>query len=342
MAHFLATTSLQKFVPLGRLGVILFFVLSGFLITKILIDTRTQIETISHTNRWRTLGCFYARRSLRIFPIYYLLIIALSIIDHDMRKDVLWYITFTQNIPPGFGEGTVFYAGHLWSLAVEEQFYLVWPWLVLFVPRRVLIWVLWCLVLAAICYKFIGLQSGMNLQALIYPVIGNTDSLAVGGLLALYRSRETHSVALQRLLILGGVALFPLCGLQCARYWLGSAAMNSMSIYVGFNDICASLAFVPLVHFAATHTPRGPIKYLALAPIRYIGKISYGMYLYHIFIAHGISLFSAKYGLQLPSPGLPQFALFSSITFIVSMVSWELFERPVNALKNAFPYVPKG
>jgi peptidoglycan/LPS O-acetylase OafA/YrhL len=127
-------------LPLG-LGVDLFFVLSGFLITGILLDTKDGPDYFRN---------FYARRFLRIFPLYYATLAATFLLIPAVRLDAVWYWTYLINYRfADVGWPRVAYLGHFWTLAVEEQFYLVWPALVFFVPRRVLPW----LCVAAVTYS---------------------------------------------------------------------------------------------------------------------------------------------------------------------------------------------
>ena len=126
-------------VDFALLAVWLFFVLSGFLITGILLRSRDQVEYHGH-QRYLELRQFYIRRFLRIFPLYYLVLSIAALLDlSDVRDTIFWHLAYASNylfaIQGQYGSVT----GHLWSLAVEEQFYLLWPALILFAPRRFLL-----------------------------------------------------------------------------------------------------------------------------------------------------------------------------------------------------------
>ena len=126
--------------PLGYIGVSLFFVLSGFLITRILLAGRERVDA-GHTTTPRLLGAFYVRRTLRIFPLYYATLLVLTLLDTGLVRDrIAWHATYTSNWL--FSSAAAWSAGgserHFWTLAVEEQFYLLWPWLMLLVPARLL------------------------------------------------------------------------------------------------------------------------------------------------------------------------------------------------------------
>src|SRR6185369_2455289 len=120
-------------VPNAPFGVDLFFVLSGFLITNILLNAANSNE-----NRFVTMRNFIVRRTLRIFPIYYLAIFTLALIgDPFIREHLWWFLTYTSNILC-FKQNSWNSFSHTWSLSVEEQFYLMWPWLMIFVRLRYL------------------------------------------------------------------------------------------------------------------------------------------------------------------------------------------------------------
>ena len=156
----------------GWMGVDLFFVLSGFLITGILLDSREKPGYFSR---------FYKRRLLRIFPLYYFAVLVtwLTIVLIEKAPDRLqgydsftWFFTFTPNIAMGLKNdwlwhSEVFNLNHLWSLAVEEQFYIFWPFVVYFMPKRGL--AILCLLLLAM---------GTGLRNMTDHVVGTEFSVA--------------------------------------------------------------------------------------------------------------------------------------------------------------------
>ncbi len=136
--HWVPENSILNYTPNGPLGVNIFFVLSGFLITGILLKSKKQVEThgLARKTVFRN---FYIRRTLRIFPIYYLLLIVLWYLkDPSIQKDGVYYFTYTSNF---LFYSEQFFPGrlaHLWPLAVEEQFYIIWPFLIIFTLRKYL------------------------------------------------------------------------------------------------------------------------------------------------------------------------------------------------------------
>ena len=167
--------SSQKRIPCGWAAVDLFFVLSGFLITSIILR---------HGSSPGFLKSFYVRRALRVWPIYYALIAVLIVLSPLLARPTHWAglpytLTFTQSLPlywsmisPTFSD----YFGHSWTLAVEEQFYLLWPPLVLIAGRKRLP------LLALVC---LAVSSFLRLRGFNITLLGaRSDGLALGGLLA--------------------------------------------------------------------------------------------------------------------------------------------------------------
>ena len=166
----------------GILGVDLFFVLSGFLITGILFDTAGS------RNYFRA---FYARRFLRIFPLYYGFIILLVIFSHSLR--IAWqgmlpvYLTYTQNIIVGRVGNTLWgYTGQLWSLAVEEQFYIVWPLIIFFIRnRKMLMFAAGILAVFALIFRLASLHAGVPFVLIYRLTPCRMDELLAGAWVAL-------------------------------------------------------------------------------------------------------------------------------------------------------------
>ena len=135
----------SKVSGLGLLGVELFFVISGFLISGILLEARDGAAT-----RLRVLGAFYARRVLRIFPVYWLTLVVLAALGIPGVGELFWLEFFyLTNFVIAHFEEWIGPTSHFWSLAVEEQFYLFWPLVILFLPRRALLPVMVLAVVAA-------------------------------------------------------------------------------------------------------------------------------------------------------------------------------------------------
>ena len=338
-SHFFGETFfINRIAHWGRLGVILFFVLSGFLITGILLKCRDSSPT--NDSRWRGVRVFYARRALRIFPIYYLTIFICVILQYrPVQENLIWHVTYLSNIS-GALFGTSFgHASHLWSLCVEEQFYLTWPCVVIFAPRRLLPKIAVGVIASAICYKLIGSLCGLNWTQLSWNLFGCLDSLGLGALLAIEfheGKRPLQSVVpfSKKALLIGLPALL---GLQCWRM-ISPGDFRQATIYVAFVDFAASLCFVVLIRHAAMGSKGIIGAILDWSPIRGIGKISYGIYLYHLFLLTFIPQYLLLLKLDAPPPGVFRFLIYTSVSIILAAMSWYIIEKPINKMKKHFPY----
>jgi len=184
LEHLLPNEAVIRHVlPWGPMGVRCFFVLSGFLITGILLNCRDAVDT-GQVGRGKMLYRFYARRCLRIFPPYYLVVAAMCLISPTIREYGWWFVAYLQNFL-FWHEDKMMVSAHLWSLAVEEQFYLMWPFVVLFTPSRLLLPVIISTVFIGPIFRWIGVYvldwSVMSTAVLPFAAL---DSLGMGSLLA--------------------------------------------------------------------------------------------------------------------------------------------------------------
>jgi peptidoglycan/LPS O-acetylase OafA/YrhL len=327
-------------LPWGELGVRLFFVLSGFLITGILIGCRELGERNPERRLFLTRQ-FYMRRFLRIFPVYYTVLIALVAMDAGAARTMWpWLFTYTTNIHIWLHLAWPEKVGHFWSLAVEEQFYLVWPWLMLFLGRKWLVPLLIGLVCLAPVYRLYAsfhyatdiARGGFTSGTLTIAVL---DSLALGALLALasrsHPERERVQQLLRRLVLPVGALSYVLL-LALAHYKINSHAL------VTFGQTAEALVFCWLIGAASRGFGGNMGRLLEWRPIAYLGKISYGIYIFHYFVPAGLVAAAGWAGFEYREPGLVNFVLASLVTFAVAALSWELFEARVNGLKRYFTY----
>jgi len=313
----IASHSLTK-NPLGGWGVRLSFVLSGFLITHILLRACEQTD-----NHGPLLRAFYARRSLRIFPAYYVaLLIAVALNMETLREQFWWYATYATNVLKAREGLHMSSAAHLWSLAVEEQFYLCWPWLIVFAsPQTRRRTVIACLIVPPLLRAWATAIGEPLWGVVLTPML--LDGLALGGLFALGLTRRTVNVyAGLGLLVLGlSATVLPILSLLH-----GSAA----------NGVCLWLVAGAVRGFT------GPFgKVLMLRAVQYVGNISYGIYLVHYFVPETVRIVERTFDiwLRFPQRGWAQFAYTASASLIMAILSWHLIEAPVNRLKRHFPYV---
>jgi peptidoglycan/LPS O-acetylase OafA/YrhL len=323
-------------------GVDLFFVLSGFLITGILLRSK---------DGERYLRNFYLRRALRIFPAYYALLIAVFVvlppfvpIDETfgaLRDDQVWYWTYLTNVlyaregwPPVSG------VGHLWSLAVEEQFYLLWPLVVLVCGRRTLVHV--CIVAAALSLLLrIDLVQRSHVTAAYVLMPAHMDALAIGALLAVvgeeprWQSRLrpwAKRVAWWSAGLLAVIAIAAR-GLNAAHPYVLTAGVSAFALFFG--------AILVLVRVAP---PASPVSCVLSGPVlTFFGRYSYGLYLTHSPLLR--FLITQRFGGTAVQPvggsvmaGVVLFSMIGvALSVGVSLVSWHVVERPFLRLKRFWP-----
>lgn len=308
MFHFIPWV--DRYAPLGSMGVRLFFVLSGFLITRILLASRGQPLGVA-------VRTFYARRFLRIFPLFYFALFAAAWLNISVVRATLgWHLAYLSNVYfflQGHWQGAV---SHFWSLAVEEQFYLVWPWLILCLPRASVIWIIALMIPLAPATRLLSDHPMIS----VLPT-SCVDSLGLGALLAYQESRKD-------ILRAGLWAGAPL--LACAllsRYWRIGAEYQEVA-----TDVGVSLVAVWLIGRAASGFRGIAGAVLEWPPLLYLGTISYGVYVYHAFMPY---LLGRVLGDRVESlDWLSRFAILAAATIAMASVSWRVLERPILALKE--------
>jgi peptidoglycan/LPS O-acetylase OafA/YrhL len=337
IAHWLPLELLQKKLACGFWGVNLFFVLSGFLITESLMK---QIQ--SNSTPKKILRSFFIRRSLRIFPIYYLLIFVAYALNLDGSRDFVQYtLTYTLNFYDAFTGAPEHYLTHLWSLCVEEQFYLVWPFLLLFIPTRHHKGLIFTVILLSLVLRFaLALIHYPNFQVYNYRMMpACLDALGLGALLAHLKLFALPT--LQKLAKMVWVPLLCVTAFGIIQFIdtpfhdLVEETLSRFVVSICCFFIVASAVFGYSNKFG---------RLLELPFMRYIGKISYGIYLYHLVISALFAHYFNNYLFIHFPPYFPQvlkynlyvvdFPLVFVITFLVSSLSYYLVERPFLQLKD--------
>ena len=294
----------QLFTGVGNAGVRLFFVLSGFLITGILL--RAPAPSL-----WANLRVFYARRALRIFPLACAaLAVAFALDLPNVRAHGWWYLTYTSNWASALHGGGDPGLGHFWSLAVEEQFYTVWPLLVLGLPRRALVPCCLAAIVGSGLWRVAALAGGE--MAMAYHGT-RWDALLVGGLLALGTPTWLPRV--------GPVAaLVALAGWWMPATWLAQA----LSEWAG---IVASAWVVSLAVQGQLWAPLW---------LRAIGTRAYGIYVWHYLLLGAIPHVEQTWDvwLRMPEPGVGRLVYISLLTAPCVWASWRWIEAPCLRLKD--------
>lgn len=306
----------------GSMGVRVFFVLSGYLITGILLDIADRASRPAEA--WRGIGAFFARRALRILPVFYAVLFASAAIDmQGIRDSFWWHALFASNVYFTYHGWTPDFAASWWTLGVEEQFYLVWPLIVLFLPRRLLGPLLGGMI-AVSCARHLTQDVGslpLWWRSSLMP-IAQLDVLASGGLLALAARRDGRFPAwMPGLALAGGIASAVVVVLD-ATDWL---IMASTPLLVAVVAACASGL-------------RGiPGRILDSRALRAVGQLSYGAYVVHLAVAPLAARLGDWAGIPI-GRGPMLFAVGTAISLAVAAVLWIAIERPFLALKRFVPY----
>ncbi|GFO56851.1 acyltransferase [Geomonas sp. Red276] len=339
--HFVSThlpkpTIFGHEIFLGSTVLDAFFVMSGYLITGILLKGRSDFEAgrISLSTAFKQ---FYVRRSLRIFPIFYLTLAAGWLLDiPPVRDSIGWHLGYLSNIylaDHGWELGSV---THLWSLSVEEQFYLLWPLLVLLTPKRALPVALVAVIGVAPLFRYYCLVAGTNSILPFVHALGNLDMLAIGAVLAYlktYRRSRPEAVAkvMSFCLWVGG-GLFVLDAILLTFEVAGAFSVFSRT----FEAMAFCWAFNK-----ATDGFTGPLgTFLEWKPFLFLGKISYGLYLYHNFVPY----VAKPYLLEplhldfLVSGLIGKYITYSIITVGVATASWYLIEVPIGRFRDSLRF----
>ena len=309
----------------GHHGVRLFFVISGFLITGVLI----RLDDAGPRGLARKFQTFYVRRCLRIWPAYYLCLAIAALIDLDgIRPSLAWHAAFLSNF--WFlreGQWIPHCAAHLWTLSVEEQFYLFWPVIVLTVRRSRLPIVLAAGIAMAVATRALVWSPTAPFADIVTPA--SFDALGLGGLLAVAKHRGlAHRIP--------GRALCAAAILALGAGLLLSFLAPPMVRFI-FVDLALAVAFAALVA-AADRGIGGPIgRMLEAWPVVSLGRISYGIYLFHLLLLSLVVNLARARGVAIHG-GPMLFAGMTALTVLVSAASWLLVERPFATLKRGYPY----
>jgi peptidoglycan/LPS O-acetylase OafA/YrhL len=322
----------------GWIGVQLFFVLSGFLITGNLLDARGADNYFA---------AFFGRRALRILPLYFGVLCVTFLIAplwftvpaqlHATAPHQIWLWTFLSNWTEPF-DGGVFGFGHFWSLAVEEQFYLLWPFVVVRCSPRALLWVCAASVAVALVVRIALLAAHLPNEAVYMFTLCRMDALALGAaaaaILRMPATQQRLAQASSRIAIGALVILL-----------VTAAATRAFAIYdvstqsVGYSVL--ALGFALIVLLAALPSGAivgGSMRVLAWKPLRLVGRYSYGMYVMHmpLHVFFTGPLLRRWYPDTTPLIAVAYVGVMTVATFLLAAVSYEGFERRFLQMKRRF------
>lgn len=312
---------LNKLANIGGTGVSLFFVLSGFLITRLLLKSKINKNYFLN---------FYARRALRIFPLYYLfLTIYYFVFPYCFNekitplKDQIFYWTYLQNFAMTFHWGGGWLGPvHFWSLAVEEHFYLIWPIVILITKINRLTKIIYIILGIAIILRAVFLFNNIEV---FYFTFTRFDELALGGLLAILEYRNL----LGKIQPIYFLKLFLLTMIPTVILWtLYSGLENKWVQLVKFNLMSLSYFFV--IGFVMMLKENNKIKEILKGQfLMYSGKISYGLYVFHP-LCFWVYNRSFHFGLVI------DIILSFAFTYIIAHLSFKYFESYFLRLKKTF------
>jgi len=341
-----ASLLLYPVATLGWAGVDLFFVLSGFLITTILLQAKAGPRYFRN---------FYARRFLRIFPIYYASLFMLTIVVPLLKPsahaiaphDRVLFLFYLQNWLETFQTYTGFRSGflaHFWSLAVEEQFYLVWPLAVyLLTPRqlmRLCAGLIAASLLVRIAVNVLVPNPWVDFNLVHFNTIARFDTLAMGALIACatmhYEAALAQVWSKRRatvVLVALGLALLGILLLSPSLPHVTNAAFRT----VGYSVLAAGWA-VFLLRALRAPPEAFTRRALRIRALTYTGAISYGLYVFHYPVFGAVAALMRRPGFQghplVVSLATPVLAL--SLTFAAASLSFRFFESPILSLKRRF------
>ncbi len=329
--------------PISYLGVCLFFVLSGFLITRILLQAKEKDFTLKRTHGF-SLKQFFIRRTVRIFPVYYLTILVLFILNVEpIREKIWWYLTYSTNIYIAIKQTWLGSSDHLWSLAVEEQFYLFFPFVVFFTPARYLTKILSGFVVFSVLLRLFFYLNGTSWVAPYVLMPTCLDAFGIGGLFAYFYFNKNE---VAKRLIINKLWLGLSLGLYVGIVIWGKQFTEGHNIItVVFLRLFESILSLFLVGNAVYGFGGITKIFLENSTSVYLGRISYGIYIFHNFIynpyhssaTHPIVRVLNK--LPIIAENLPLKIIFLYvITIFVASISWFLIEKPVNRWKDRFSY----
>ncbi len=340
--HFLA--EINK-IPLGPLGVTLFFVLSGFLITRILINSRTRYE--GQPGGFKAyLKRFFVRRSLRIFPVYYACILTLFVLDVPPVRDTFaWCMLYGTNIYMAVNQTWMGVIDHFWSLSVEEQFYVFFPFVIFLIPRRMLVPGMVLMVIISLVFRMYFYYSGYSWIVNYVSMPACLDAFGLGAFMAwllVHHPGKFQALFSRSYLIVAGLLVW-----IAVVYWSKTFPEVRNVASDVWERLAGSVFCFFLIGKAILGFDGGMKRFLENPAVLYMGKISYGLYAYHNLVynhyhtppTHPSLRALHKIGQYLPA--LSQNIVFQSLyfftlTLLIATLSWYLMEKPINNLKDKY------
>jgi peptidoglycan/LPS O-acetylase OafA/YrhL len=279
------------------------------------------------------LGRYYLARLLRTGPPFYLSLLLGALFGiEEVRTNFFWLATFQAN-------NYIAYLGywpdaisHYWSLAVQEQFYFLWPLVVLTLPKRWFLPAMAAFIVFGLGFRIVCIWTNATTLARWVTLFGCIDSFAVGALVAYLRQSQLLDKMWQSKTLLFAMPL-----VACACFYLGRALMTlpEGNIWLALTE-SVDAVFLAWALAASIHGMKGRYaRLLSWAPLVYLGKISYGIYVYHVFIIVLVSPLLVPLGMSEDHNAFGRIAILLALTLAASSLSWHWLEQPFLAWKNA-------
>lgn len=307
----------------------LFFVLSGFLITGLLLRARDGVDC-GRSTAAAALKRFHLRRMLRIVPVYYGVILGLALFDiGEVRATLWWHLAFLSNVKFVIDGWHHAFIGQFWFLAAQEQFYLVWPLLMLTLARRAVLPVIVLTIAIGPLYRVFALAMDWTLacEALL-PA--NLDTLGLGALLAWMAHR---GAAARFCTPPWNLAAWFAAVLVVAMEW--PAVQRALGPWLSFasRDLLIGLVSIVIVSHAGAGYRGWVGRVMTAAPVLYLGTISYGLFAYHLILGGIIAWAVGAAGLGPLSPWLSA-TCAALLTVGAASLSWHLVEQRIGRVKG--------
>lgn len=332
-----------RLCQMGWVGVDLFFVLSGFLITGILLEARGSEHYFFN---------FYARRTVRIFPLYYAVLLGVFVIlpligaaallgegGRLARQDQAWFWLYATNFRVARVDFVYRSLNHLWSLAVEEQFYLAWPFLVAWLSGSSLRRLCWFFIAAALAIRAGIIFDGRFPVAAYTLMPCRVDAFGCGALVALARRRGDIATTLW----------------SSGRAWLALLAalillFGVIQRPISTNPAIATAGYTLLALFFATsiaqvlsHPTGRASRVMSMRALTLCGTYSYALYMFHPMVHSAVHSTLARIGHFSPDSAPPLWELLASVlaialSFALALLSWHLYEKHFLKLKRYVEY----
>jgi len=327
-SHWLSGFPLVEKLRLGAIGVEIFFVISGFLISLQLFQYKNLIDT-KQTSSGKAIFVFYVRRFLRIFPLYYfILILATWINSGEIRTAAAWNFGYASNFYFIKVQHWTSTFSHFWSLSVEEHFYLVWPLVIIFLNRTYLplLFVAFCAL--SMYFRYTNLIHNPNFFVVYAHTLSCVDLFVLGGMLAFlyeYKRDLFHHVFRNKHIRL--LVLIAYAGLYAIWY----LRPDLTSFNWAFQRFFQGIVFASVIGFLVIGLKGRLGSMLSHKIPVHLGKLSYGIYLTHNFVP-GILLPIR----QLDLPVFIEFSIYLTATIMGSEILYRFIETPIRNLNRYF------